>query len=189
MAAELRERLCAAKTVNQRFALLENVLALRLKDPPRRHAAVSIALAAFDRTCGDARVHEVARRVGLSQRRFIEVFAAEVGLTPKLYCRLRRFQQARHLVLNAPAPDWAQVAVACGYCDQSHLIRDFQAFSGLSPTNYLRMSSGQDGQVLPNHAPDFNRSIFSNTGAIMPLYDPSGSSESLLTGSTAPFAE
>jgi hypothetical protein len=51
------------------------------------------------------------------------------------------------------------------------------------------MSSGQDGQVLPNHAPDFNRSIFSNTGAIMPLYDPSGSSESLLTGSTAPFAE
>lgn len=95
-------------------------------------------------------MHDVADRVGLSQRRFIQVFAAEVGLTPKLYCRVQRFHKARGLVLNVDAPDWAQVALACGYFDQSHLIRDFREFAGLSPGNYLRQPSER---VLPSHIP------------------------------------
>jgi AraC-like DNA-binding protein len=148
-AAELRERLCAAATVDRRFSLLEAALLSRLRSAPRSHAAVPIALAKFDRTAGGASVRDVARHVGLSQRRFIRVFAAEVGLTPKLYCRVRRFQQAREHLRNVTTPDWAQVAVAVGYCDQSHLIRDFQALSGLTPANYFRQSSGQ---LLPNHA-------------------------------------
>jgi AraC-like DNA-binding protein len=147
-AAELRERLCAAATVGRRFSLLENALVSRLRYAPRSHGAVPIALATFDRTSGGATVHDVARHVGLSQRRFIRVFAAEVGLTPKMYCRVRRFQKARDLVRNVAMPDWAQVAAAGGYCDQSHLIRDFQALAGLSPANYFRQSREQ---VLPNH--------------------------------------
>ena len=151
-AAELRERLRAATTVAERFSLLEDALVSRLRHPPRRHGAVPIALATFDRTEGGATVHDVARRVGLSQRRLIEVFATEVGLTPKLYCRVRRFQKARDLVWKVEAPDWARVAIDCGYFDQSHLIRDFQAFSGLSPAAYLRQSSEE---VLPNRVPQF----------------------------------
>jgi AraC-like DNA-binding protein len=152
-AAELRERLCAATTVDRRFSLLEDMLLSRLQQAPQRHPAVSIALAAFDRTGGDAAVHDVSRCIGLSQRRFIQVFAAVVGLTPKMYCRVRRFQKARDLVWNIEKPDWARVAVECGYFDQSHLIRDFQALAGLTPVNYLRQSSGRWGQVLPNHIP------------------------------------
>ena len=152
-AAELRERLCAVTTARQRFAILEEALVSRLRYSPQRHGAVSIALAAFDRTGGGARVHDVARRVGLSQRRFIQVFAAEIGLTPKLYCRVQRFRKARNLVRNVGTPDWVRVALDCGYFDQSHLIRDFQALSGLSPVNYLRKSSGQYGLVWPNHVP------------------------------------
>ncbi|MEX0611330.1 MAG: helix-turn-helix domain-containing protein [Pirellulales bacterium] len=149
-ATELREQLCAATTAGQRFSLLEDALVSRLRHPPERHGAVSIALETFERTGGRSRVHGVACRVGLSQRRFIQVFAAEVGLTPKLYCRVRRFQQAREFVRSVEAPDWARVAVNCGYFDQSHLIRDFQAFSGLSPLTYLRRASEH---VLPNHVP------------------------------------
>ena len=152
-AADLRERLCAAATVEQRFSRLEDVLIARLRNAPRRHGAVSLALATFDHTSGGAKVHDVARRVGLSQRRLIRVFAAEVGLTPKMYCRVRRFQKARDLVRSIESPDWARVAVDCGYFDQSHLIREFQALSGLSPVNYLRESSGQSGRVWPNHLP------------------------------------
>lgn len=152
-AAELRERLCAAATVDQRFELLEGSLASRLLCAPRRHAAVPIALETFDRMGGIARIQDVARGIGLSQRRFIQVFAAEVGLTPKLYCRVKRFQKARDFVRNTKAPDWAKIAVDCGYFDQSHLIRDFKSLAGLSPLNYLRHSSGQFGQVWPNHIP------------------------------------
>lgn len=78
------------------------------------------------------------------------MFASEVGLTPKLYCRIRRFQQAREAVRNLGATDWTTVALDCGYFDQSHIIRDFQEFSGLSPTAYVKQASDQ---VLLNHVP------------------------------------
>jgi AraC-like DNA-binding protein len=147
-AVELRERLCTAATPEERFALLERVLTARLTRAPLRHRAVPAALAAFERpgVC----VRDVAAHVGLCQRRFIRVFAAEVGLTPKLYSRVRRFQRARAMVRRAAAPDWARVAAECGYFDQAHLIRDFRAFAGLSPTEYLRQ---QGEAVLPNHVP------------------------------------
>ncbi len=140
-AVELRERLCAADTPAERFAVLEQMLTARLSRAPGRHRAVPTALAAFEQP--EARVRDVAARVGLSQRRFIRVFAAEVGLTPKLYGRVRRFQRARELVRTATKPDWAAVAVACGFFDQSHLIRDFRGFSGLTPEEYLRQRSEQ----------------------------------------------
>jgi transcriptional regulator GlxA family with amidase domain len=147
-AAELRERLCAAATPAERFSLLEQTLAARLDRTTARHGAVPVALDAFEQTGTSVRVRDVARRVGLSQRRFIQVFATEVGLTPKLYGRVRRFQRALALVRGGPAPDWARVAAECGYFDQSHLIRDFRAFSGLAPEEYLRR---RGEHVLHNH--------------------------------------
>ncbi|HEX7186521.1 MAG TPA: helix-turn-helix transcriptional regulator [Thermoanaerobaculia bacterium] len=149
-AGELRERLCAAATPAERFSLLEEALIARLRRPAEHHGAIPVALDAFEPKGAEVRVRDVAGRVGLSQRRFIQVFAAEVGMTPKLYSRVRRFQRARALAEKAAVPDWARVAVDCGYFDQSHLIRDFLAFSGLSPADYLRRRSEQ---VLPNHVP------------------------------------
>jgi transcriptional regulator GlxA family with amidase domain len=71
-------------------------------------------------------------------------------LTPKLYARVRRFQRAREMVRKAADPDWAAVAAACGFCDQSHLIRDFGEFAGLRPVAYLHQRSND---VLLNHVP------------------------------------
>ena len=149
-AAELRERLCAAATPAKRFAVLEEVLLGRLRQSAPRHGAVPVALDAFEQADAAVKVRDLARWVGLSQRRFIQLFTAEVGLTPKLYGRVRRFQRARELVRKATEPDWAAVAVACGYFDQSHLIRDFGEFSGLSPVAYLNQRSKH---VLLNHVP------------------------------------
>ena len=151
-AVALRERLCAAATPNQRFSLLEDALVSCFNHETKRHGAVSIAIEQFERTDADVKLHDVARFVGLSQRRFIQVFAAEVGLTPKLYCRIRRFQRARELVRQHTAPNWAATALTCGYFDQSHLIRDFRAFSGLSPVPYINQRSDH---VMPNHLPQF----------------------------------
>src|SRR5206468_3717615 len=106
----------------KRFAVLEEVLLGRLRQPPprrsglcpQRHRAIPLALDALERA--DAAV-KVARRIGLSQRRFIQLFTAEVGLTPKLYGRVRRFQRARELVRQATQPDWAALALDCGFFD------------------------------------------------------------------------
>jgi AraC-like DNA-binding protein len=145
-AVQLREQLCAANTPAERFAILEQMLMIRLARSPGRHRAVLTALAAFEQP--EARVRDVAGMVGLSQRRFIQVFAAEVGLTPKLYGRVRRFQRARAMVRPGTSPNWARIAVECGYFDQAHLIHDFRAFTGYSPVEFLRH---QSERVLPLH--------------------------------------
>lgn len=133
----LRERLCEARTSDERFHLLQNALLSRLCHEVEQHYAVSAALEMFGKNQAGPRVREVAKSLGISQRRFIQVFKAEVGLTPKLFSRIQRFQQTRTLIQHNPSINWADLAVDFGYFDQSHLIREFLEFSGLSPTDYI----------------------------------------------------
>jgi AraC-like DNA-binding protein len=88
--------------------------------------------------CGAVTVRDVSDRIGLSHRRFIEVFKTGVGLTPKLFHRVQRFQRTLALVRRVTAPDWSRLAQDCGFFDQSHLIRDFVEFSGFSPAEFAR---------------------------------------------------
>src|SRR6266536_6005399 len=74
-AMELRERLCAAKTPAERFTLLEKTLVAHLFRPLERHYAVRFALDTFGRTDSGLAIRDVARDAGLSQRRFIQLFA------------------------------------------------------------------------------------------------------------------
>ena len=152
---ELRERLCDVGTPWQRFQIMEEVLRDRLRRSRKRHVAIAIALDGFGPNGTDASVRDVAREVGLCQRRFRKVFAAQVGLTPKVFCRILRFQRARTLADQIAKPDWAQIASICGYFDQSHLINDFQEFAGVSPTEYLRRlrQHQQDGRLKSHHVP------------------------------------
>ncbi|HEY6399846.1 MAG TPA: helix-turn-helix domain-containing protein [Blastocatellia bacterium] len=136
-AGRLRDRLCEARTPAERFRLLQESLLSRSCHDPEQHYAVSAALEMFGKNQTRPTVREAAKYLGLSQRRFIQVFKAEVGMTPKLFSRIQRFQQTRTFIQQNPAPNWADLAVDFGYFDQSHLIREFLEFSGLSPTNHI----------------------------------------------------
>jgi AraC-like DNA-binding protein len=144
-AAVLRERLCEGARPQERFRILEAFLMRRLhRHASKRHRAVAAALNMFGAAGTGAAVRDAAREVGLCERRFIQVFHTHVGVTPKLFCRLLRFQRARALAQRVATVDWSQLASACGYFDQSHLIRDFQEFSSSSPTAYLRQVRNED---------------------------------------------
>lgn len=144
-ADELRERLCEVKTPPERFRILEAFLMARLhRRAPKFHPAVAAALHMFGPAGTGASVRNVVRSVGLCERRFIQVFNTHVGVTPKLFCRLLRFQRARALAQQVEKIDWSQLASSCGYFDQSHLIHDFQEFSSSSPTEYLRQIRSED---------------------------------------------
>jgi AraC-like DNA-binding protein len=145
-AGELRQRLLAAPGAEARLLLLERALLGLLQRPHSRHAAVGHALAAFRRS--PRRIAEVVNETGMSPRRFIRLFSDEVGLTPKSFCRIGRFQRTVALLHRAETVDWAETALACGYCDQSHMIHDFHDFAGLSPGNYLSRRS-----AYMNHVP------------------------------------
>jgi len=57
-------------------------------------------------------------------------------MTPKQYCRIRRFQRALTMTNRGRPVDWTGVALDCGYFDQAHFIHDFRSFAGLTPTAY-----------------------------------------------------
>lgn len=136
----LRERLLEAGTVAAKFRTLESCLLEQLAKPLQRHPAVAFALKQFFGFRKPPPVSRVVEQVGFSQRRFIQLFSDEVGLTPKLFCRVNRFQRVvRSLASNHEVDevDWAEVALDCGYYDQAHFIHDFQAFAGITPSVYL----------------------------------------------------
>ena len=136
-AGEIRERLLASSDVNSMLLVLEQCLSERLARSPELHPAVTYALGQFLSGRDYGRVESVSEKIGLSARRFIELFHRQVGLTPKVFCRVRRFQRVLHAVQGAKDADWAQIALECGYYDQPHFIHEFRSFSGLTPNAYL----------------------------------------------------
>jgi AraC-like DNA-binding protein len=135
-AATLRERLLEAPGPARKLDVLEQALLAELR-PERRHAAVDYALDIFTRRPIATSMAAVTGAVGLSAKRFIERFKNEVGLTPKRYCRVLRFQQVLARAHRGRSIDWTALAADCGYFDQAHLINDFRAFAGLTPSVYL----------------------------------------------------
>ncbi len=134
----LRERLLEAQTVDARFQVLEGCLLEQLAKPVQRHPAVAFALQQFFGFRQPPPVSRVVEQVGFSQRRFIQLFSDEVGLTPKLFCRVSRFQRVVRRLATAHEIDWAEVALECGYYDQAHFIHDFKDFAGITPSAYLQ---------------------------------------------------
>lgn len=147
-ASDLRHRLLDAPTVREKFGVLEGALLARIPSAPERHRAVIGALAELSVASPGRSLAEITAGTGLSQRRFIELFRAQVGLTPKRYHRVRRFQEAIRMIEHGRRMEWAELALACGYYDQAHFIRDFRAFSGINPSAY----SESRGPHL-NHVP------------------------------------
>ncbi len=147
-AADLRERLLEARTLGERFRIVEQTLLGRLAGGAEPHPLIVGALRELAVVPQCRTLAEVTEDLGLSQRRFIELFRGQVGMTPKLYYRIRRFQEALRRIETGDGIVWTDLALGCGYYDQAHFIRDFRAFSGINPSAYL---AGR-GEHL-NHVP------------------------------------
>jgi AraC-like DNA-binding protein len=125
--------------------------ALESPDPIAGVEAALLRMAGKSRA-GDLLVAEVVRRMilangaidlaalaqelGLSLRQLERRFLAAVGLAPKLFCRIQRFNNV-FAVMGQPSCNWVETAVACGYYDQAHLIRDCKDLSGTTPATLL----------------------------------------------------
>ena len=75
---------------------------------------------------------------GWSRKRIVARFRDEVGVAPKTYARLLRFERATSLAASSARPDWTRIAAECGYYDQSHLINDFRSISGRTPETFFQ---------------------------------------------------
>ncbi len=146
-AAEMRTANMEAPTTAAKFRVLERNLLARARGGFGQHPAVDYAVTRLRTLRGTAPVAEVLNSIGLSNRRFIELFQHEVGLTPKLFHRIMRFQDVITGLGPADRVNWIDVALGCGYYDQAHFIHDFRTFAGLSPTAYLRQRGEHQNHV------------------------------------------
>ncbi|EHK54383.1 AraC family transcriptional regulator [Allomesorhizobium alhagi] len=146
-ASQLQEEAMAAATPETRIAVLERAMSARLTAHPSPHPAVAHAISRFHTRHGVDLIAAVAGEVDLSSHRFIDVFRREVGLAPKLYCRLLRFRRIMRDIAQRPDTDLTSLALDCGYYDQSHMIREFKSFSGLTPSAYREADGRYDNHV------------------------------------------
>jgi AraC-like DNA-binding protein len=148
--ASMRDQLAEIRSLDARLDTFEALLASRLPRVRGLHPAVAQALErlmAEEERGSSLAVREIVRQSGYSHRTFISLFERAVGLTPKVYCRVLRFQRALRRV-SAETASWLDVALAAGYSDQSHFNREFRAFVGVTPSEYR-----QAAPRFPNHLP------------------------------------
>jgi AraC-like DNA-binding protein len=138
-AAELRERLYAAPTIQARFALLEQFLLARLRESPPGLKVVQYAVAEMARQYSTLSIRRLSESLGMSQKHLILQFRQMVGCTPKELSRLYRFGDILASIDPTQPVDWTLVAHHFYFHDQSHFIRDFREFSGHTPGEYFRL--------------------------------------------------
>ena len=138
----LRERLLQARDPSERLDVLERLLLERGRRSKPRDRAIETACALLGR---GASVGLVGERLGLAPRMLIERFRARVGLRPKLFSRIARFQSVLRNIETQVG--WPDAAISHGYSDQAHLIREFRQFAGATPTQYRARSVDERNHV------------------------------------------
>ena len=141
----LREQLLEAPSVDAMFFLVEHFLLKQAGDRLHRGSISRCVEFSIDFLAGglyEARLRDLAGQVGYSQKHFIGLFKRQVGVTPKQYLRILRFQLAVQGLEAASSLDWSRFALQNGFYDQAHFINDFRGFSGFSPVEYLHLKTG-----------------------------------------------
>lgn len=136
-ARSAHERLQEAASAAARLALLESILLARLPRVRGMHPAVA---AIIGRLQTFPSIEAAVEESGLSHRHFVAMFRRAVGLAPKLYSRVQRFQRALSAARSGEVPDWVTVAADAGYSDQAHFNREFIEFAGVTPTAYRKLA-------------------------------------------------
>lgn len=137
-AAELLARMAEAPDDAARATLLQSALECRLRDGGGAvHAAATRAARLIAESGGRKPLRDVAAAVGVGERRLQQLFHAHVGLSPRAWARLARLHDCLRALRLQSAPAWADVAVESGFYDQSHLVNEFRALCGVTPTEFM----------------------------------------------------
>lgn len=138
--AELLERMAEAPDDAARGVLLHAALQRRLLDGDVARGSAATAMHAarlIAASDGRRSVRDVAAAVGVGERRLQQLFHAHVGLSPRAWSRLARLHACLRALRLQPSPAWADVAVDGGFYDQSHLVNEFRALCGVTPTEFM----------------------------------------------------
>lgn len=147
----LRQRLLDHPDPAQRLALFEDWLLQQASARDAPHYAVRWALRRLRETQGRVAVQALAAELGYSRKHLAQLFQREAGLAPKALARILRFSHVLSRLRSDATPHWDALAQDCGYYDQPHLIREFQALCGHAPTAFLQRAALDDESISEAH--------------------------------------
>ena len=137
---ELREQLLAATSIDQMFLIVENFLFLCARDRlslEYTSRCIEYAVSSIGNRPNRLGLRQLSDQIGYSQKHFISLFKRQVGVSPKQYLKIIRFQRAVLEMETDQLIDWSDFARDNGYYDQSHFIHEFRNFSGFTPVEYI----------------------------------------------------
>ena len=140
---ELRSELQETDSIEGKFALTERFLLNAAGRSPDDNPVIRHSLERLIHEPYGKSLKEISGDIGYSQKHFIQLFKDNVGVTPKTFLRIMRFQKAIEEIERIGNVSWIEIAVDCGYYDQSHFINDFKNFSGFTPEEYMVRKNGQ----------------------------------------------
>jgi len=134
--SQVRQRLGNSKSFAERVRLVDKLL-LRQSLRSRGFDGISAAANRIILAGGRLGIPALAERAGLSMRQFERRFIQQVGMRPKLFARIARFEAALETKARSATKSWTAVAHEFGYYDQMHMVHDFGEFANKTPTETL----------------------------------------------------
>jgi AraC-like DNA-binding protein len=147
----LPERVAEAATASARRAIVAEFLTSSRGRIRPLDARVRVATRLVRQHGGNIKIAALAAEVGVSERQLERLFQERLGVSPKHFARVLRLEQALHAV-PAHAGSQAELAVTCGYADESHLLREFQALADATPAQLRAERVGTVGFVQATEA-------------------------------------
>lgn len=139
---QLREQLLSIDDIGKRFELAEKFLLKRYSRHLKVNECVAFAVDEIVANPDQISLSTLYDKIGYSQKHFTEMFKGHVGVTPKTFVKVMRFQRAIAEIESGTKINWPEIAFDAGYYDQAHFINDFKAFSGFTPEEYLKRKNG-----------------------------------------------
>lgn len=144
---DLRERLLATADISLRFGMVEEFLITRFHAQLELNPCVAFAVGEMTNNPDQISIARMNHQIGYSQKHFTEMFRRQIGVTPKSYLKIMRFQKAVQTIDGADSPDWGRISQDCGFYDQAHFINDFKHFSGFTPAKYAEIQTNYQNYI------------------------------------------
>ena len=136
-ANSIREAILHETCIEKRFSILENYFLQKGKNKMENRVLVHYSVTQLSNSPQMWTIKNLSDKTGITQKHLITLFKKYVGLSPKMFSRIYKFQKVIQLIEQQKKIDWSMLAYECGYFNQAHFIKEFQSFSGINPAAYL----------------------------------------------------
>lgn len=137
MIYDIRDQLLAIDSPEGKIKTFEAFLLEQVQRSLEPNRAVTFAIHKLQASPQFLAIRDLASQIGITQKHLITQFEKIVGMRPKSFARVVKFNKVLKLIEERQQVEWASIAAECGYYDQAHFIKEFHTFSGVNPSAYL----------------------------------------------------